>query len=172
MNILPSCFEPRTHRISSALSKTEILRHPMLRLCQALMLILAASVCSGQTVTSSIKINLTIDGMVVGSFTEIKGIIPQLDETFASSSTTPIPTTKIVLRRRLNNELMVSSWYSTKTRRSIYLTVYDYTLPVARLWLENALPVSLSYSTEVEAGRIVVVETVVFDYTAMQRVAS
>jgi len=158
-------FDQRTHR-------TEALLRPTIRFCQALMLILAASVCSGQTVTNTIKIDLTFDGVLAGTFTEIKGILPQPVEP-SSTTTKPLTTTagQLILRRRVNPDLMVSNWYSSGQRRALYLTIYDYTVPLTKVWLQNAVPVSVSYSTEVEAGRMVVVETVVLDYAAMQRVS-
>src|SRR3954447_14826891 len=81
LNSVLSYFQQRTHQVKSVSPKTGALRRPMIRLCQALMLILAASVCSGQIVTNSIRINLTIDGYVAGPFTEITGVDPQLNQT-------------------------------------------------------------------------------------------
>ena len=150
-------------------------RRPMIRLFQALMLILAASVCSAQVVvTNTFRINLTIDGYLAGTFTEITGVDPQpqLNQTSSTSQTTTSPTKgRLVLRRRVNNDLWVSSWYATGSRRSLTLTIYDGGMPVTKLWLENTVPISMSYSTEPDGGRMVLVETVVLDYTALQRLS-
>ena len=159
--------------VKSVSPKTEALRRPMIRLCQALMLILAASVCSAQVVvTNTFRINLTMDGYLAGTFTEITGVDPQLNQTSSTSQTTTSPTKgRLVLRRRVNNDLWVSGWYTSGSRRSLTLTIYDGGIPVTKLWLENTVPISMSYSTEPDGGRMVLVETVVLDYTALQRLS-
>ena len=153
--------------------ETSVWRPPMIRLCQALMLILAASVCSAQVVvTNTYRIYLTIDGVAVGTFTEIKGFDPQpqLNDTSSTLPKLTSPTKgQLVLRRRVNNDLMVSSWYANGSRRPVTLTIYDGGMPVTKLWLDSTVPISMSYSTEPDGGRMVLVETVVFDYTALRR---
>ena len=57
------------------------------------------------------------------------------------------------------------------SRRPLTLTIYDGGIPVTKLWLESTVPISMSYSTEPDGGRMVLVETVVFDYTALQRLS-
>ena len=154
-------FDQRTHR-------TEALLRPTIRFCQALMLILAASVCSGQTVMTP-KVNLIVEGKAYGTFTSIKAVDPPFIEPPPSS-----PKARIVLKRQVVSnyaaDQLVGLWYGLGgPPRTAVLQFVDSGTALNYV-LVNAVPLSVMTSLEVDAaGRTVLMESAVIQYDRAAR---
>ena len=158
--------------------------------------VLAASVLSGtagaQTQSGPVTANrfsLTVDGYEIASFSELLGIVAEVQpaEFMESGSTGPTLSklpgrTKppsVVLKRGMTGGLELWKWHEAvrrgemaQARKSCTLTMFNNVgKPVARYFMENAWPAKIELAAMKTGAGEVLMETVTLTAEYLQRVA-
>jgi phage tail-like protein len=159
--------------------------------------VLAASMLSGgaasaQTTTAPVTASryaLLVDGQEIATFTELAGIVAEVDPTDYWQTSASGPTISklpgkqkpetIVLKRGMTGSLELWSWHQAvrvgqvaAARRNCSLVMYSPAgKPVVKYFLSNAWPSKIEMSTLKAGGSDVLMETVTLVAENLQRVA-
>jgi len=135
------------------------------------------------------RYSLTIDGYEIASFSELSGIVAEVeaseywessgDEVHVNKLAGKVKPPEITLKRGMNGSLELWSWHEavrrgtmSAARRSCSLTMYNAEgKPVAKYWLEKAWPKKIDIAGLKAGSSEALIETVVLSAEHIQRLA-